>query len=189
MARGRDSHLLGIRATRRRASAYPLLFAAALTLLAPAVPAMTPPEIVAADDAFAQLSRLVGTWRPADAPDSALRVIFSLTAGGTVLVESWERRGKPHSLTLYHRDGPALLATHYCPQGNQPRLALAGRDADGLHFTFRDATDLDPATESHQHDLWLDLTEPERLVRSEVDHAKEGPQPRERLSLMRDTGR
>lgn len=110
-----------------------------------------------------------------------------MTAGGTVLVESWEARGKPHSLTLYHRDGASLIATHYCPQGNQPRLALAGRDRHGLHFAFRDATDLDPASESHQHDLWFDLANPERPVRSEIYSGKHGAGAQERMKLVRES--
>ena len=147
----------------------------------------TSPEKISADDAFAQLTRMVGTWRRADKPESPLRIRFYLTAGGTVLVESWEAGGKPHSLTLYHRDGEALLATHYCPQGNQPRLALAGRDRSGLHFAFRDATDLDPAKESHQHDLWFDLSEPERPIRGETYSSKDGPGAPERMQLVRDS--
>lgn len=167
---------------RARALALPLLAA-----LAPA-PAQPPAEAVTADHAFAQLSRLVGVWRRADQPQSTLRIRFYLTAGGTVLVESWESRGQPHSLTIYHRDGPALLATHYCPQGNQPRLALAGRDANGLHFAFRDSTDLDPATESHQHDLWFDLANLDRPVRGEIYSGRNGPGAQERLPLVRDSG-
>lgn len=170
-----------------------MLFLSALIVLAPATgqasappAAHATPEKVAAEDAFAQLSRMVGTWRPADKPESPLRIRFYLTAGNSVLVESWEARGKPHSMTLYHRDGGALLATHYCPQGNQPRLALAGRDAGGLHFVFRDATDLDPARESHQHDLWFDLANPDRPVRGEIYSSKEGPGARERLPLVRN---
>jgi hypothetical protein len=146
---------------------------------APASAAYTPPT------PFARLSSMVGTWRPADAPDSTLRIHFSLTAGGTVLMESWERAGKPHSLTLYHADGIRLLATHYCPQGNQPRLALASGYSGGpLHFAFRDATDLDPA-ESHQHDLWFDFSDPKHPVRGEVYRAAGGLQPRENLRLVR----
>jgi hypothetical protein len=143
-------------------------------------------EKIGAEDAFAQLTRMVGTWRPANQPRSSLRIRFYLTAGGTVIVESWEARGQPHSLTLYHRDGQTLLATHYCPQGNQPRLALAGRDGSRLHFAFRDATDLEPATESHQHDLWFDLTDPQRPVRGETYASKNGLGAQERLQLMRD---
>lgn len=169
-----------------RARALALTFlAAAVALLPAAGPAQPSAEAVTADNAFTQLSRMVGVWRPADTPDSPLRIRFYLTAGGTVLVESWEARGQPHSLTLYHRDGPALLATHYCPQGNQPRLALAGRDASGLHFVFRDATDLDPATESHQHDLWFDLSNPDRPVRGEIYSSNDGPGAQERLQLVR----
>ena len=52
--------------------------------------AAAPPS--AADTAFAQLKTLVGDWRNAANPGSALRVRFSLTAGGTVLVEEWKRR-------------------------------------------------------------------------------------------------
>ena len=146
------------------------------------------PGKLSAEHAFTQLTRMVGTWRRADKPESSLRIRFYLTARDTVLVESWEAGGKPHSLTLYHRDGEALLATHYCPQGNQPRLALAGREAGGLHFVFRDATDLEPTTEKHQHDLWFDLSNPERPVRGETYSSKDGPGSPERLHLVRDSG-
>ena len=156
-------------------------------------PASAPPEAapsnreVAVEDAFAQLARMVGVWRPADEPDSPLRIRFYLVAGDSVLVESWEVRGRPHSLTLYHRDNGALLATHYCPQGNQPRLALSdSSDSGGLHFAFRDATDLDPASESHVHDLWFDLADPDRPVRSEIYVGPDGPGVQERLRLVRE---
>ncbi|HEV2570091.1 hypothetical protein [Sphingomonas sp.] len=153
------------------------MITAAALLLAAAAP-------VPAATAFDQLKQLVGRWRPADRADGSLNIHFYLTAGGTVLVESRERtNGEPHSLTLYHRDGDALIATHYCPQGNQPRLALAGRDDQGLHFTFRDATDLD-AGEFHQHDLWLDLTDPNHPIRTEV-YRGVGPGAQERMWLVR----
>jgi hypothetical protein len=169
----------------RRARLCFALAAAALAASAGARPSASAPAAVPAEEAWAQLTKLVGRWRPSDRADGSLIIRFYLTAGGTVLVESWERaKGEPHSLTLYHRDGPSLIATHYCPQGNQPRLALAGRDALGLHFTFRDATDLD-AGESHQHDLWLDLTDPNHPVRTEVYSSAKGPGAQERLWLVR----
>ena len=140
--------------------------------------------VVSADDAFTQLAQMVGVWRPADKPDSPLRIQFYLTAGGSVLVESWEVRGQPHSMTLYHRDGSKLLATHYCPQGNQPRMALEGKDSSGLHFALQDVTDLEPASESHQHDLWIDLAEPGYPVRMETYASKDGVGVKERLRLV-----
>jgi hypothetical protein len=133
--------------------------------LAFAQPAAT--EARPAAKAFQQLSALVGTWRNAEQPESPLRIHFYMTAGGTVLVESWENApGSPHSLTLYHRDGADLIATHYCPQGNQPRLALE-TFGKRLAFTFRDATDLTPS-ESHLHDLSFDLSDASRPIRGET---------------------
>lgn len=172
-----------------------LLGALILSLqLAAGVPAQAQPAIassapsVEAEAAFTRMKGLAGVWRPADNPNSSLRVRFFLTAGGTVLVESWEARGRPHSMTLYHRDGARLLATHYCPQGNQPRLVLKGQDANGFHFAFADATDLDPQRESYQHDLWIDPARSDRLVRSEIYAGKSGVGSVEKTAFVRLTG-
>lgn len=113
--------------------------------------------------AFATLAALAGEWRPADAPEARLRVRFATTAGGTVVVEEWLRDGRPHSMTLYHRDGATLVATHYCPQGNQPRLVARA----GLDFAFRDATDLDEG-ESYLRTLGLRVSGDGTLVRREA---------------------
>lgn len=118
---------------------------------------------------FADLKTLVGTWRQVDKPQSPLRIRFSLTAGGSVLVEEWLRGDQPHSMTVYHRDGANLLATHYCPQGNQPRLvASLSAGAKRLQWSLQDATDLDPLDESHLIALGFDLSNPDRIARMET---------------------
>ncbi len=135
---------------------------------------------------FGALKELVGVWRRADKPDSPLRIRFSLTAGGTVLVEEWLRGDQPHSLTLYHRDGSDLLATHYCPQGNQPRLvALPLNGAKGLLFKFRDATDLDAQHESHLVELGFELSAPDQMKRSET-YRENGTDEASELQLVRE---
>ena len=151
------------------------MIAALALAFAVAAPAGKQGEGEAAAAAFTRMTALVGEWRNAERPDSALRIRFSLTAGGTVLVEEWRRGTEPHSLTLYHRDGAQLIATHYCPQGNQPRLRFASSGTK-LSFRYRDATDLG-ANESHLHDLAFDLTDPARPVRSETYRAKAGDEP------------
>jgi hypothetical protein len=124
-------------------------------------------------EAFEQLKRLAGVWRPAEPADSPLRVTFALTAGGTVLTEQWVSP-RHTSMTVYHEDGASLLATHYCPRGNQPRMALQRRDADGtLRFVFRDGTGLDQVGEYYEHLLTLRI-DGDALVRGEVyaEHGK-----------------
>lgn len=161
---------------------------ALLMLMMPAIAAAGPADRdpVPAAARFAAMKTLVGTWRTADRPESALRIRFSLTAGGSVLVEEWLRDTAPHSMTVYHRDGDGLVATHYCPQGNQPRLALvASGDAATFRFAFRDATGLDGATESVLVALAFDLATPERLVRRE-SYRQGGVDSPSELTLVRD---
>ncbi|HEX5693478.1 MAG TPA: hypothetical protein VFY00_02535 [Arenimonas sp.] len=142
---------------------------------------------VPAAAAFEKLKALEGTWRVADNAEHPLRIRFYPSARGNTLVESWEVEGRSHSLTIYHRDGDTLLATHYCPQGNQPRMALAERDDGSIGFTFRDVTDLDAETEQHQHDLSFDVSAADRLVRSENYRDGEGKLHPSQLVLMRVT--
>ena len=47
------------------------------------------------------------------------------------------------TVTTYHLDGDALMLTHYCGLGNQPRLRLTGHGPQ-LQFARFDATDLQP---------------------------------------------
>lgn len=155
--------------TRRRFRLRCARGAARILLLAVACCASV--EIRAAEldrDAFAQLQKLVGSWRPADKAESKLRVEIALTAGDTVLTETWRAPGHA-SLTVYHLDGDRLLATHYCPRGNQPRLVLKERGKDGtLRFEFADGTGLDQVGEYYEHLLTLRRVGDDELIRGEV---------------------
>lgn len=144
------------------------LCVALLALMLPSGRANGAQQDVAASR-FTEMQRLVGTWRVVGKPSSPFRIRFSLTAGGTVLVESWSVNDQAHSLTLYHRDAAGIVATHYCPQGNQPRLASLPKAADGaLRFAFRDATDLDAPREAYLVALAFDLSKEGVLVRRET---------------------
>lgn len=121
----------------------------------------------AAREAFARLKALVGAWRGQRPNGREIGVTYRLTAAGTVLVETWALGPERESLTLYHMDGGELVATHYCPIGNQPRLRLTRTTGDRLDFTFRDATDLAPG-EAHQHDFWIEINGPAALSRGET---------------------
>lgn len=54
--------------------------------------------------------------------------------------------GTPHEMiTMFHLDGPDLLATHYCAAHNQPRMKLVpGSDPNVLLFEFKDGTNIAP---------------------------------------------
>ena len=121
---------------------------------------------------FEAMKSLVGEWQREGDTGGAFRVKFSTTANGTVLVEEWEREGRSHSMTLYHQDGDAIMATHYCPQGNQPRLRSIPGEVDGvITFFFHDITDLRSPESSHQRYLSFKQEADGRVVRREMYRA------------------
>ena len=147
----------------------------AAALIASAAPAATPA------DAFDQLKALQGIWINGEQPESPLRVHFTVTAGGSTVVEEWRAGERPHSLTIYTLDGDAILATHYCPQGNQPRLA--SQPGAPLSFNLRDVTGLDEG-ESHAANLDI-MTDGTTITRRERYHKGTTPQDWSELKLVR----
>jgi uncharacterized protein YndB with AHSA1/START domain len=133
-----------------------IVLSAIATALCFASDASAQPGPLRPEQAFTRLRSLVGDWRGVTESGRQFVVSYRLTANDTVLVESWTMSPTRQSMTVYHMDGDTLLATHYCPQGNQPRLEY--RDASSnerLHFTFRDATNLPDPNVAHQHEFWI----------------------------------
>lgn len=117
--------------------------------------------------AFKELTGLVGDWLGKSASGREHKVNYRLSAGGTVLVETWSLSSGRESMTLYHINGESLIATHYCPQGNQPRLVLMPND-EKLHFAFLDGSNLQVPGKSHQYRFWLLINDDEHFQRNEV---------------------
>lgn len=131
---------------------------------------------------FETITALAGEWQVRE--HASLRIVFEPTAGGTVIIERWMVGERMHSLTIYHLDGERLIATHYCPQGNQPRLAATASDDSKIRFTFLDATGLDP-TESYQHDLSLERNADGTISRAETYWGPDGAGEESTLTLER----
>lgn len=121
-----------------------------------------------AKDAFDQLKQLVGTWVEETASDKKIKVSYSLMARGSVLQENWQMPSGSDAMTLYHMDGSQLIATHYCPKGNQPTLELRSSDPNGNYdFRFRNGTNLD-SNMPFQYRFRIRISEAGKLWRSET---------------------
>ena len=115
---------------------------------------------------FEQLKSLEGNWRSSTGKTKAE---YRLIANGSSIVETWTMSPTRQSMTVYTMDGARIIATHYCPQGNAPRLVLSNTDAAGTHyFEFLDGANLQNPEGSHEHAFWVRLESPERLLRSET---------------------
>jgi hypothetical protein len=130
---------------------------------------------------FERIAALAGKWQVRE--EASLRIVFEPTAGGSVIVERWMFGERTHSITIYHLDGERLLATHYCPQGNQPRLAATASVDGEIRFAFLDATDLDQG-ESFQHDLTFKPNPDGSVSRSEIYWGPNGAGEESTLTLV-----
>lgn len=119
----------------------------------------TSPAVFASDSpphkAYEQLKSLVGTWKSTN-PKNPTSIEVVLIANESALVETWTMSPTRKSMTVFSLDGDRLLATHYCPQGNAPRLIFTKTDDTGAHhFEFLDGTNLQNRERSHQHALTI----------------------------------
>lgn len=141
-------------------------------------------EMLAADR-FEQLKALEGDWSGQSDSGRAWRLSYKPIANGTVLVERWTSTSGKETMTVFHMDGARLLATHYCGQGNQPRLALVSPPSEArMAFRFVDATNLPDPEASHQHAMTVEAEGPDRLVRTETYRAR-GHEETDRIVFTR----
>ena len=138
--------------------------------------------------AWRTLTSLTGTWKLADpktAEGRAFRISYRLISANTALVESFGDPARQITQTIYHLDGKRLLATHYCAQGNQPRLRLrTGTSDDTLLFEFLDATNLKSVNDAHLVRMKFKLSGTRHLTRQEV-YLENGKEDESTLSLER----
>jgi hypothetical protein len=101
-------------------------------------------EAMSAQKAFEKIQALVGVWEAKLESGGVIRVEYKMMSNNSILVENYRTPSGKETLSVYHMDGERLLLTHYCGQGNQPRLVYDAKQSrpQRLLFTFLDATNL-----------------------------------------------
>jgi hypothetical protein len=117
---------------------------------------------------FHDLMTLVGPWHGVTGTGRALAVTYTSHAKGSVLMEHWQLSERVDALTLYHMDKKVLMATHYCPLCNQPRLELTHRTGNEFGFEFVSATNMSHMSDGHQHSFQVRLNDDGTFWRSET---------------------
>lgn len=131
-------------------------------------------EAVDAKAAFERIKALAGNWQGSFGGDAAndATVEYRVTGGGSTVMETLGA-GTPHEMvSMIHLDGGELVLTHYCAGGNQPRLRLdrAASTPDHLKFVFVDGTNMDPAKDSHIHQIEMRLLGDDKLSNTAVSY-------------------
>jgi hypothetical protein len=126
------------------------------------------------DAAWAQLKSLAGTWE-GEFEGKKATVVYTMVSGGSVVMESMKMPApEPDMVTMYHRDGAGLVATHYCSIGNQPRMRAAEGSADAktIKFRFADITNLSKPDAAHIRHLTITFLDPDHFTQNWTSSAK-----------------
>jgi hypothetical protein len=127
-----------------------------------------------------QLKTLVGQWEGA-VDENGKSVVATLevrmTGDGSAIMHVMAKDTPYEMVTMFHPDGKRLLATHYCAEHNQPRMALLpAKESNQVAFDFVDGTNIaagDPHITSvvitfidadHHREAWTSSDSPTAAV-------------------------
>ena len=117
---------------------------------------------------FERVKQLVGVWEGSSDMGKAggkVRVEYSLTAGGSALVETLSPGNEEDMVSVYYDQKGKLAMTHYCTLRNQPHMTLANADAQSLELVFaKKGNDINPAKEMHMHAVSFAFTDNDHIV-------------------------
>jgi hypothetical protein len=126
---------------------------AVVLVLAARTPAATPTP--PSSPGLERFKSLAGDWVAAeDGPMSKKGDVvarYAVSAAGTAVVET-VFPGRPQEMvTVYHADGADLVLTHYCMEGNQPRMRARETKGPRFDFAYDGGTNIDPGRDRHMH--------------------------------------
>jgi hypothetical protein len=115
--------------------------------------------------AFDRLKALAGEWECKTPDGQVVRVLYQVISGGSAVMETIKDGTEVGMITIYHPDGDALMMTHYCSIGNQPRMRAVqpAGELKSLKFTFVDATNLSKSTDGRMQGLTMTFVDKDHL--------------------------
>jgi hypothetical protein len=166
--------------------------ATAATTATGATTAPVPATTAAAHPAALEtLKGLAGDWLALeDGPmthKGDLVAHYAVTAAGSAVVETVFPGTDHEMLTVYHADGADLVLTHYCMEGNQPRMRARAPRGPRFDFAYDGGTNIDPARDRHMHSASLELVGADEIRGEWTEIAQGAPVFVARTHLARKT--
>jgi hypothetical protein len=131
----------------------------------------------AATGAFEKLMALQGRW-VAQGSQGTTYISYSPAASNTALVETMTGDPQntlvalyPTMMSVYHLDNDRLVMTHYCGQGNQPRMRAGKLEGGVLRFSLVDVTNLSRPEASHMVAVTFTFTDHDRFRQDWMNRA------------------
>lgn len=120
-----------------------------------------PPTSRSAEDLYKQMRSLAGSWAGTDQTGAPCNSTFTVSSAGSVIRELMFP-GAPHEMTnMIHLDDDALVLTHYCAGGNQPRLkANPGSNPNQIVFELDRVSNLGRVPGHYMGALTITFSDP-----------------------------
>lgn len=140
------------------------------------VVAVAAPAAAGTSPAWEKLKSLAGEWKGTMAHGDEtmpVSVSYTLVSSGTSLMERMATPDGHDMVTMYYPDGSRIMMTHYCSEGNQPRMraqAAAG-EPKSLAFEFVDVTGLANPQAEHMRKLVVRFDDADHFIQ-EWTHRK-----------------
>lgn len=119
-------------------------------------------------DGWQLLKSLTGEWEGTmDGHSGTARLTYEVVSNGSAVVERLRTGSEQNDMiTVYHRDGKALVLTHYCAAGNQPRMKAGSSAAPNnrISFEFLDIANLASPDAAHMRTLTMTFPDPNHIV-------------------------
>lgn len=98
------------------------------------------------DTVFETFKGFEGRWEIRSGQKTLpIEMTYQVGSKGSIVTEQFGKE-----LSVFYRDGPSLLMTHFCNAGNQPRLRLSQNTRPGVfEFQMFDITNLQSANADH----------------------------------------
>jgi hypothetical protein len=148
---------------------------AAAVILCGAVAAAAPAATGAPADGFERFKALPGEWVAAEdgrmSKKGDVVARYALTAAGTALVETVFPGTEHEMVTVYHADGPDVVLTHFCMEGNQPRMRARTARGPRYDFAYDGGTNIDRKRDRHMHSAWLEFVGADEIRSEWTEHA------------------
>ena len=122
-----------------------------------------------------RLKALAGDWVAAEDGELSkkgdLVSRYVVSAGGTAVVETVFPGSAHEMVTVYHLDGSDLVLTHYCMEGNQPRMRAKSPSGARVAFAFDGGPHIDPKRDRHMHSAWFEFVGADEIRSEWTEHA------------------
>lgn len=136
-------------------------------------------SVVVSSD-FDRLKMLEGQW-DATTPEGKTRITYQVISNGTALMETIVSE---NMVSVYHADDNAILMTHYCAAGNQPRMRAQASRGDAMTFLYIDAANLKSSADGHMHRLVITFKDADHVT-EEWTWKQDGKETISRFQLQR----